>query len=143
MQPLAWLHPYKRPTETGTTFCTTMGASGDLVSEDLRCLWCAAYFLTGVKCPNMRTLRTSTRFILPFTVSSVTRSIGPPSICSHRIMDWARVPAHPSPRVPLSGITDPDPDFSLKPGGIRLRGFPFLFGSLHSCFGEKLLRFLD
>ena len=127
MQPLAWLHPYEAPTERQEPPSAPLW--------ELRWTWsvriCAVFWsmppisLPGVKCPNMRALRTSTRFILPFTVSSVTRSIGPPSICSHRIMDWARVPAHPSPRVPLSGITDPDPDFSLKPGGIRLRAFHF------------------
>lgn len=53
MQPLAWLHPYEAPNgKTGTTFCTTMGASVDLVSEDLRRLLVnAAYFLTGRKVP--------------------------------------------------------------------------------------------
>ncbi len=53
MQPLAWLHPYEAPNgKTGTTFCTTMGASVDLVSEDLRRLLVnAAYFLTGLKVP--------------------------------------------------------------------------------------------
>ena len=53
MQPLAWLHPYDAPNgKKGTTFCTTMGASVDLVSEDLRrMLVNAAYFLTGQKVP--------------------------------------------------------------------------------------------
>ena len=53
MQPLAWLHPYTAPNgKTGTTFCTTMGASVDLVSEDLRRMIVnAAYFLTGQKVP--------------------------------------------------------------------------------------------
>lgn len=53
MQALAWLHPYTAPNgKTGTTFCTTMGASVDLVSEDLRrMLVNAAYFLTGQKVP--------------------------------------------------------------------------------------------
>ena len=53
MQPLAWLHPYVAPNgKKGTTFCTTMGASVDLVSEDLRrMLVNAAYFLTGQKVP--------------------------------------------------------------------------------------------
>lgn len=53
MQPLAWLHPYDAPNgKKGTTFCTTMGASVDLVSEDLRrILVNAAYFLTGQKVP--------------------------------------------------------------------------------------------
>ena len=53
MQPLAWLHPYTAPNgKEGTTFCTTMGSSVDLVSEDLRrMLVNAAYFLTGQKVP--------------------------------------------------------------------------------------------
>ena len=50
MQPLAWLHPYESPAgKKGTTFCTTMGASDDLVSEDLRRLLVnAVYHLTGL-----------------------------------------------------------------------------------------------
>ena len=54
MQPLAWLHPYTAPNgKGGTTFCTTMGASVDLVSEDLRRMIVnAAYFLTGLKVPD-------------------------------------------------------------------------------------------
>lgn len=53
MQALAWLHPYEAPNGTkGTSFCTTMGASVDLVSEDLRRLVVnAAYHLTGLEVP--------------------------------------------------------------------------------------------
>ncbi len=53
MQPLAWLHSYTAPNgKNGTTFCTTMGASVDLVSEDLRRLVVnATYFLTGLNVP--------------------------------------------------------------------------------------------
>jgi hypothetical protein len=53
MQPLAWLHSYEAPNgKGGTTFCTTMGASVDLVSEDLRrVLINASYHLTGLKVP--------------------------------------------------------------------------------------------
>ena len=53
MQPLAWLHPYEAPNgKGGTTFCTTMGASVDLVSEDLRRLVVnACYHLTGLEVP--------------------------------------------------------------------------------------------
>jgi len=38
MMPIAWLHPYTAPdgNTTGTAFCTTMGASVDFLSEDLR-----------------------------------------------------------------------------------------------------------
>ena len=53
MQPLAWLHPYTAPNgKKGTTFCTTMGASVDLVSEDLRrILVNSVYHLNGLKVP--------------------------------------------------------------------------------------------
>ena len=53
MQPLAWLHPYEAPNgKKGTTFCTTMGASVDLVSEDLRRMIVnATYFLTDLSVP--------------------------------------------------------------------------------------------
>ena len=54
MQPLAWIHPYTAPNgKQGTTFCTTMGASVDLVSEDLRrMLVNATYYLTGQTVPD-------------------------------------------------------------------------------------------
>ncbi|MFT5128220.1 MAG: hypothetical protein ACI8W8_001829 [Rhodothermales bacterium] len=54
MQALAWLHTYKTPdgSATGTSFCTTAGASVDLVSEDLRRLLVnATYHLTGLTVP--------------------------------------------------------------------------------------------
>ncbi|GAB5401847.1 MAG: c-type cytochrome [Aureliella sp.] len=54
MQPFAWLHEYDRPSGsgTGTSFCTTGGASVDLVDEDLRRLLVnAAYHLTGREVP--------------------------------------------------------------------------------------------
>ena len=53
MQPLAWLHPYVSPSGSkGTSFCTTMGASVDLASEDLRRLIVnASYHLTGLDVP--------------------------------------------------------------------------------------------
>ncbi|MEM7011687.1 MAG: ThuA domain-containing protein, partial [Verrucomicrobiota bacterium] len=54
MQALAWLHPYTAPNgeAKGTSFCTTMGASVDLLSEDLRRLVVnAAYHLTGLEVP--------------------------------------------------------------------------------------------
>ena len=54
MQPLAWLHPYRSPNGTqGTSFCTTMGGSVDLVSEDLRRLIInACYHLSGLDVPS-------------------------------------------------------------------------------------------
>jgi hypothetical protein len=53
MQPAAWLHPYTSPSgKTGTSLCTTMGASVDLVSEDLRRLLVnGVYHLTGLDVP--------------------------------------------------------------------------------------------
>ena len=53
MQALAWLHPYESSAgKKGTTFCTTMGASVDLVNEDLRRLLVnAVYHLTGLDVP--------------------------------------------------------------------------------------------
>lgn len=54
MQPLAWLHEYDSPDgkAKGKSFCTTMGASVDLVSEDLRRLVVnAAFHLTGLDVP--------------------------------------------------------------------------------------------
>ncbi len=53
MQAFAWIHPYESPDGSkGTSFCTTGGASVDLVSEDLRRLVVnAAYFLTGLDVP--------------------------------------------------------------------------------------------
>ena len=51
MMALAWLHPYTAPNGTkGQSFCTTMGASVDFLSEDLRRLVVnASYHLLGLK----------------------------------------------------------------------------------------------
>ncbi len=52
MMPIAWLKPYTAPDsgKEGQVFCTTMGASIDLESEDLRRLIVnAAYYLTGLE----------------------------------------------------------------------------------------------
>lgn len=54
MQPFAWIHEYQRPNGAGVgkSFCTTGGASVDLVDEDLRRLIVnAAYYLTGREVP--------------------------------------------------------------------------------------------
>lgn len=53
MQPFAWLHPYVSPEGTkGQSFCTTAGASVDLVNEDLRRMIVnAVYFLTDKPVP--------------------------------------------------------------------------------------------
>ncbi len=54
MMPLAWLHTYTSPSgeKTGRAFCTTMGASVDFVSEDLRRLLVnAVYYLFDIKVP--------------------------------------------------------------------------------------------
>ncbi|OUV13267.1 MAG: hypothetical protein CBC46_07315 [Verrucomicrobiaceae bacterium TMED86] len=52
MMALAWLHPYTAPNGTtkGQAFCTTMGASVDFLSEDLRRIVVnATYHLLGLK----------------------------------------------------------------------------------------------
>ncbi|MDF1755114.1 MAG: ThuA domain-containing protein [Verrucomicrobiales bacterium] len=54
MQALAWLHNYVGPNGAaqGQSFCTTMGASVDLVNPDLRRLLVnAAFYLTGLDIP--------------------------------------------------------------------------------------------
>lgn len=54
MQALAWLREYTAPngTTTGKAFCTTMGASTDFLSEDLRRIVVnASLHLTGQKVP--------------------------------------------------------------------------------------------
>ncbi|MEZ6060351.1 MAG: ThuA domain-containing protein [Planctomycetaceae bacterium] len=54
MQPFAWLHTYESPDrkKTGRSFCTTAGASVDLVNEDLRrMLVNAAFFLLNKDVP--------------------------------------------------------------------------------------------
>ena len=64
MQPFAWLHPYTSPSgDQGTSFCTTAGASVDLVDEDLRRLLVnAAYFLLDHKVPE----KANVDFVDPF-----------------------------------------------------------------------------
>ncbi len=53
MQPFAWLHTYEAPNGTkGQSFCTTAGASVDLLNEGLRRMIVnASYFLTGHEVP--------------------------------------------------------------------------------------------
>jgi hypothetical protein len=54
MMPVAWVRDYTAPNGTtkGKAFCTTMGASNDLINEDLRRLVVnAAYFLCGLDVP--------------------------------------------------------------------------------------------
>ena len=64
MQPFAWLHPYVSPDGSkGHSFCTTAGASVDMVNEDLRRMIVnAAYFLTGQEVP----AKADVAFIDPF-----------------------------------------------------------------------------
>ncbi len=65
MQPFAWLHYYATPDETGTgqSFCTTAGASVDLLNEDLRRLIVnAACHLTGREVPS----KADVEFVDPF-----------------------------------------------------------------------------
>jgi hypothetical protein len=53
MQPSAWIHPYTAPNGTkGRSFCTTMGASVDLVSEGLRRMIVnATFYLNELEVP--------------------------------------------------------------------------------------------
>ena len=53
LQPSSWLRPYVAPNGTkGMSFCTTMGASVDLVSEGLRRIIVnAAFYLNGLEVP--------------------------------------------------------------------------------------------
>ena len=65
MQPFAWLHTYTSPDGhiQGQSFCTTAGASVDLLSEDLRRLVVnAALYLTGAPVPE----KANVEFIDPF-----------------------------------------------------------------------------
>ena len=64
MQPFAWLHPYEASNgKKGRAFCTTGGASVDLVNEDLRrMLVNAAYFLTDREVP----AKADVEFVDPF-----------------------------------------------------------------------------
>jgi hypothetical protein len=65
MMPVAWLREYTAPNGTakGKAFCTTMGASVDFKSEDLRRLVVnAAFFLTGVNVP----AKADVTFVDPF-----------------------------------------------------------------------------
>ena len=58
MQALAWLHPYQiKGGKPGLTFTTTMGASVDLVSDDLRRLLInASFFLLKMEVPEKATV---------------------------------------------------------------------------------------
>ena len=54
MMPLAWFRTYTAPngTSKGEAFCTTLGASVDMLDKDLRRLFVnTAYHLTGLKTP--------------------------------------------------------------------------------------------
>ena len=64
MQALAWMHPYTAPNgKKGNSFCTTAGASCDLVSEDMRRIVVnAAYHLVGLKVPK----KADVKFVDPF-----------------------------------------------------------------------------
>ncbi|MCA9135793.1 MAG: ThuA domain-containing protein [Planctomycetales bacterium] len=64
MQPFAWLHHYVSPNGTkGQSFCTTAGASVDLVNEDLRRMIVnAVYFLTEKPVPE----KADVSFVDPF-----------------------------------------------------------------------------
>jgi Trehalose utilisation len=69
LQPFAWLHSYQRPlgNGTGTSFCTTGGASVDFVSEDFRRLVVnAALHLTGREVPEKADVAFVDRFYPSF-----------------------------------------------------------------------------
>ena len=64
-QPFAWVHDYARPNGSGkgTSFCTTGGASVDLVNDDLRRMIVnASYYLTGKDVPE----KANVEFVDPF-----------------------------------------------------------------------------
>lgn len=90
LQPFAWVHTYQRPNGSGQgkSFCTTGGASVDLVSEDLRRMIVnAAYHLTGGLFRPAPTSATS----IPFIQVSMDSSISPQTtgrlpICSLKIL---------------------------------------------------------
>lgn len=67
MMPIAWLHPYKTSQgQPGVSFCTTMGASVDFVSQDLRRLIInACYHLLELKVPQ----KANVDFVDPFIPS--------------------------------------------------------------------------
>lgn len=64
LQPFAWLHKYEAPGGgSGLSFCTTGGASVDLIDEDLRRLLVnAAYYLTGQEVPD----KANVEYVDPF-----------------------------------------------------------------------------
>jgi len=63
MMALAWLHPYQAEGKKGLSFCTTAGASVDLVDESLRRLIVnAAYFLTKQSVPE----KANVEYVDPF-----------------------------------------------------------------------------
>ena len=105
MQPLAWLHPYEAPNgKGGTTFCTTMGASVDLVSEDLRRLVVNACYPCRARRRKKPAWATSILSILPSTALFGTKSFGLVRTCNKPTMVWARPPTLPSLRVRPSGL---------------------------------------
>ena len=103
MMPLAWFRTYQIPGgKPGRAFCTTMGASVDLLSEDLRRLLVnVACELTGKPVP----ARANVRFVDPFepsfygfldTAAWTTRGLKPADFASGKItrpFDRVAVPA--------------------------------------------------
>ncbi len=105
MQPLAWLHNYTAPNGTtkGHSFCTTMGASVDLLSDDLRQLLVnAAYHLTGLGVPE----NADVSFVDPFNPSFYS---------SIREKDWYKSLDFQPADLGLGKITNtPDPKGNPK-----------------------------
>ena len=107
MQPLAWLHPYTAPNgKVGTTFCTTMGSSVDLVSEDLRrMLVNAAYFLTGQKVPENADVSYVDPFYPSFYGFIREKEHWPSLNMQPKDYGLGKSPAAPEPKVLRSGST--------------------------------------
>ena len=105
MQPLAWLHPYEAPNgKGGTTFCTTMGASVDLVSEDLRRLVInACYHLTGLDVPKKADVGYVDPFYPSFYGFIRDKEFWPGQDMQPADYGLGKTPTLPSPRVRPSG----------------------------------------
>ena len=108
MQPLAWLHPYTAPNgKVGTTFCTTMGASVDLVSEDLRrMLVNAAYHLLGLKVAENADVNYVDPFYPSFYGFIRDKEYWPGQDMQAEDYGLGKTPHAPIPRVLLHGHSD-------------------------------------
>lgn len=112
--PLAWLHGYTAPNGTtkGRSLCTTMGASVDLLSEDLRRLIVnAVYHLTGLEVPR----KANVALVDPFY----------PTFYGFRRDGWERFDMTPAMFGPGQSPAFPDPpgtpvwNFRDRPASLR------------------------